>query len=110
MTDDGLILTFDRKFYYQTAYRNLQSIREAIQQKTGTATNVVLAFSDNPNNNVAEESAPEEEPAPQEEAPQPESVQEEQTSPAEATTATRTEEQKNLINDLILCFDGREEN
>ena len=109
MTDDGLILTFDRKFYYQTAYRNLQSIREAIHQKTGTATNVVLAFSDNPNNNVDEESAPEE-PAPQEEAPQPESIQEEQTSPAEATTATRTEEQKNLINDLILCFDGREEN
>ena len=109
MTNDGLILTFDRKFYYQTAYRNLQSIREAIQQKTGTDTNVVLAFSDNPNNNVAEESAPAQEPAPVEEAPQPESVQEDQPSSAENTSETRSEEQKNLINDLILCFDGREE-
>ena len=110
MTNDGLILTFDRKFYYQTAYRNLQSTREAIQKKTGTDINVVLAFSDNPNNNVTEESAPAEEPAPQEEAPQPEAVQEEQTQSAENAPAPKSEEQRNLINDLILCFDGREEN
>ena len=44
-----------------------------------------------------------------EEAPQPESVQEDQPSSAENTSETRSEEQKNLINDLILCFDGREE-
>ena len=120
ITNDGLILTFDRKFYYQTAHRNLQSIREAIQKKTGTDINVVLAFSDNPNNNVPEESAQAEEPAPQEEVPQtqnpqpepaqPESVQEEQNAPAANTSETKSEEQKNLINDLILCFDGREEN
>ena len=120
-TNDGLILTFDRKFYYQTAYRNLQSIREAIQKKTGTDINVVLAFSDNPNNNVPVESAPPDEPAPREEtpqqeenpqteAPQPEDAQKEQSAPAGNSSANRSEEQKNLINDLILCFDGREEN
>ena len=34
-TDDGLVLTFDKKFYYQTAYRNLQSIRERNSEEGG---------------------------------------------------------------------------
>ena len=110
LTNDGLVLTFDKKFYYQTAYRNLQNIREAIQKKTGTDINVVLAFSDNPNNNVTEESAPAQEPAPQEETPQPEIVQEQQSTSEGSASTERSEEQRNLINDLILCFDGREEN
>ena len=54
-TDDGLVLTFDKKFYYQTAYRNLQSIRETIQTRLRSNVNVILAFSDNPNNVVSED-------------------------------------------------------
>ena len=117
MTDDGLILTFDKKFYYQTAYRNIISIRETIQKKAGSDINVILAFSDNPNNAVSEEPAEQtaeaeqqavETPAPQQEQSEPEAepVQEE-SRPA---SGGMSEEQKNLISDLILCFDGREEN
>jgi len=118
MTDDGLVLTFDRKFYYQTAYRNIMSIREAIQKKTGTDINVVLTFSDNPNNAVSEEQAepkaePEQPAVPETPAPQPEQrepKQEPAPAAAQPVSGGMSDEQKNLINDLILCFDGREEN
>ena len=118
-TDDGLVLTFDKKFYYQTAYRNLQSIRETIQTRLRGNVNVILAFSDNPNNSVLEEQpavAPAEPaPEPQEER-KPEVEQEPQIAdetPAPekpSISSGMSDEQKNLINDLILCFDGREEN
>ena len=110
-TDDGLVLTFDKKFYYQTAYRNLQSIRETIQTRLRGNVNVILAFSDNPNNSVSDEQSVA---APAE--PVPEAQQETpitETAPAPekpAISSGMSDEQKNLINDLILCFDGREEN
>ena len=110
-TDDGLVLTFDKKFYYQTAYRNLQSIRETIQTRLRGNVNVILAFSDNPNNSVSDEQSVA---APAE--PVPETQQETpitETAPAPekpAISSGMSDEQKNLINDLILCFDGREEN
>ena len=116
-TDDGLVLTFDKKFYYQTAYRNLQSIRETIQTRLRSNVNVILAFSDNPNNVVSED-APST-PAVQQESPKaeekPAEEQEEATQPScepekPAISSGMSDEQKNLINDLILCFDGREEN
>ena len=116
-TDDGLVLTFDKKFYYQTAYRNLQSIRETIQTRLRSNVNVILAFSDNPNNVVSED-APST-PAVQQESPRaeekPAEEQEEATQPScepekPAISSGMSDEQKNLINDLILCFDGREEN
>ena len=118
MTDDGLVLTFDKKFYYQTAYRNIMSIRETIQKKAGSDINVILTFSDNPNNAVSEEPAepkaePEqptvqETPAPQQEQKEPEN--EPDPAASQPASAGMNDEQKNLINDLILCFDGREEN
>ena len=118
MTDDGLVLTFDRKFYYQTAYRNIASVREAIQKKAGAEVNVVLAFSDNPNNAVSEEPAdpkaePEQPAIKETSAPQPEQNEpepEQVLAAAQPVSGGMSEEQKNLINDLILCFDGREEN
>ena len=118
MTDDGLVLTFDKKFYYQTAYRNIMSIRETIQKKAGSDINVILTFSDNPNNAVSEEPAepkaePEQPavqgtPAPQQEQKEPE--HEPEPAASQPASAGMNDEQKNLINDLILCFDGREEN
>lgn len=121
MTDDGLVLTFDRKFYYQTAYRNIASIREAIQKKAGTDVNVVLAFSDNPNNAVSDAPAqtepeqrqaeqPSEPEVPTQETPEQNPEPEEAKPAAQPISGGMNEEQKNLINDLILCFDGREEN
>ena len=118
MTDDGLVITFDKKFYYQTAYRNIMGIRESIQKKAGSDINVVLSFSDNPNNAVSEEPAepktePEqpavqETPAPQQEQSEPEA--EPAPAASQPVSSGMSDEQKNLINDLILCFDGREEN
>ena len=110
-TDDGLVLTFDKKFYYQTAYRNLQSIRETIQTRLRGNINVILAFSDNPNNSVSDEqsvAAPAETvPETQQETP----ITETAPAPEKPTISSgMSDEQKNLINDLILCFDGREEN
>lgn len=125
MTDDGLVLTFDKKFYYQTAYRNIVNVREAIQKKAGTDVNVVLAFSDNPNNAVSDapdRQEPERQPeqpskpetsepeAPTQEAPEQNPEPEEAKPAAQPISGGMNEEQKNLINDLILCFDGREEN
>ena len=72
---------------------------------------MILAFSDNPNNSVSDEQSVA---APAE--PVPETQQETpitETAPAPekpAISSGMSDEQKNLINDLILCFDGREEN
>ena len=125
-TDDGLILVFDNKFYYQMAFRGLQGTRERIQAKCGKEINVVLNYSepaapapapveeneDAPSASAEEAPAPVETPVAEETAAEPaveaEPVEE---SPSEQMQgiSERTEEQKNLIEDIILCFDGREE-
>ena len=104
------------------AYRGLQGTRERIQAKCGKEINVILNYSEP----SAPAPAPVEEkeaevPAPAEEAPvQAEEPSAEET-PAEAETpeespsvqmqsvSERTDEQKNLIEDILICFDGREE-
>ncbi|MBR2282526.1 MAG: DNA polymerase III subunit gamma/tau [Spirochaetales bacterium] len=133
-TEDGLVLTFNNKFFYQMAYRNLVNVREKIQQRTSPDLNVVLSYSENIMDAPAP--APEPEPVPTAEEPHADSAPEAAAS-EEATTAVveepaetveteepevvepsacekpqnekRTEEQRNLLNDLMLCFDGREE-
>ncbi len=144
-TEDGLVLTFNNKFFYQMAYRNLVNVREKIQQRTSPDLNVVLSFSESldaaspakteapapvekpaePEPAAAsapEEPKPETAPTPVAEAPveivqepAPEEVQEvEEPEVVEAcakpqSVSKMSEEQRNLLNDLILCFDGREE-
>ncbi len=147
-TEDGLVLTFNNKFFYQMAYRNLVNVREKIQQRTSPELNVVLSFSESlaETPEKAETPAPEqkpaepepvaappvEEPAPQPE-PEPQPVEEapleepqepsaeeppaeEEPEVVEACAKPQSvedskilDERKNLLNDLILCFDGREE-
>ena len=118
-TDDGLVLVYDNKFYYQMAYRGLQGTRDRIKEKCGKDINVVLNYSestapaepaepaqDSPEEQEkekAETSAPEPEAVPkQEEIPQ-------ETEEPSAPISKMSEEQKNLVSDIILCFDGREE-
>ncbi len=147
-TEDGLVLTFNNKFFYQMAYRNLVNVREKIQQRTSPDLNVVLSFSENimdepeapaqiqqepePEVNpqpvatpapevepvvetsqieTTEEpvSEPEAEPEPQEEASEAEEPEVVEACAKPQNISGKTEEQKNLLNDLILCFDGREE-
>ena len=128
-TEDGLVLVYDSKFYYQMAYRDLHGTRERIQTRCGKDINVVLNYSESTPPAPAEEKAPEpeaptEEPVAEEPAPvETPSVEEApvEEAPAEAepaeeslpeqpgSMAKRTEEQKNLIDDILLCFDGREE-
>ena len=108
LMDDSLILVFGQKLFYQIALQNIETIRKEIKEKTASDLNVVLSFSGNNEQTPAPEPevqqpAAEPEPEEKEEAPscQPEKPQQEASS--------RTDEQKNLINDIILCFDGREE-
>lgn len=145
-TEDGLVLTFNNKFFYQMAYRNLVNVREKIQQRTSPDLNVVLSYSENIMDTPATapvEAAPVVEPEP-EPAPVSEPVPEPVQAPVEAAPAEpipseeptaveepveteepevvdacacekpqgpakMSEEQRNLLNDLMLCFDGREE-
>lgn len=129
-TDDGLVLVYDNKFYYQMAIKDRQKTKEKIQSKYGKDVNVIPAFSEpsapapavaeRPEAPVIEQKAaptPEPEPAP---------VQEELTLEAEDPSSNEdavddvssepvgcasqmTEEQKNIIYDIMLCFDGLEE-
>jgi len=102
-TDDGLVLVFDNRFFYQMAHREIDSIRERIREKTSEQTNIIISFSESlakgPETPEPEKEAePEKEP---EAAPAPE--------PPKPAVSSMSEDQKNLVNDIILCFDGREE-
>ena len=123
--NDGLVLCFANKLFYQLALRSLQKVRDDVSAKLGVQTNIVLALSER------NETQPQPEPAvqaPLNEAVPPETpakAQPVQTPPkpepqaavpiqGAAPTQVKTmnaleEERKNLINDLILAFDGREE-
>lgn len=123
--NDGLVLCFANKLFYQLALRSLQKVKDDVSAKLGAQTNVVLALSE------MNETQPQPEPAvqaPLNEAVPPETpakAQPVQTPPkpepqaavpiqGAAPTQVKTmnaleEERKNLINDLILAFDGREE-
>ncbi len=103
-TEDGLVLVFNSRFLYQNAYRNLSDVKEKIHQKTASEINIVLSYSEPPQSQnpepAAEEKASQSDPAPQQEKTQ---------EPVQAQAPSLSEEQKNLITDLMLCFDGREE-
>lgn len=121
--NDGLVLCFVNKLFYQLALRSLQKIKDDISSRIGTGTNIVLALSErnsdqqpqvqqNPSvaTNVQEMQRPiprqEERPQPTAEI-QPQTVQ--QSQPVVKTENALEEERKNLVNDLILAFDGKEE-
>ena len=109
-TDMGLVLGFNSRLFYQTANRNKAMVEEKLRDKTGCGVNVVLSYSEPPEPKIPETPAPqapvrqpEEKPAP---APE---VMEESPKPRPQEQAPMSDEQKNLITDLMLCFDGREE-
>lgn len=116
VTDDGLVLVFTDKFYYQMAYRDLHGARERVQTKCGKEINVILTYSEATAPapvQVEGEQSPAEEPkdaptAEPEAAPAQEELSMETEEPA-APISKMSEEQKNLVNDIILCFDGMEE-
>lgn len=146
-TDDGLVLTFSSKFFYQVAYRNIKNIREDIASKVGSEINVVLSYSEkqepvtsSPSIEPVEQAKPvEPTPAPQmpeprkEETnpktteqiltemrpqvqtespavePKPEPRQEVEEPQGAVSASKMSDEQKNLVSDLIIAFAGREE-
>lgn len=129
--NDGLVLCFANKLFYQLALRSLQKVKDDVSAKLGAQTNVVLALSERnetqPQPEPAvqaplNEAAPPETPAkaqPVQTPPKPEpqaAVPIQGAAPTQSTAPTQVktmnaleEERKNLINDLILAFDGREE-
>ena len=111
------------------AIRSRLGTQDRIRERCGKDINVVPSYSESAAPAPAVEKAPEPE-APAEEPIAEEPVQEEtpaveeppaeepsvEAEPAEESLsepddpmAKRTEEQKNLIDDILLCFDGREE-
>ncbi len=129
--NDGLVLCFANKLFYQLALRSLQKVKDDVSAKLGAQTNLVLALSERnetqPQPEPAvqaplNEAAPPETPAkaqPVQTPPKPEpqaTVPIQSAAPTQSTAPTQVktmnaleEERKNLINDLILAFDGREE-
>ena len=101
-TDDGLVLVFNSRLFYQTAYRNLSDVKARIHKKTDSEINIVLSYSE-----AQEQKTPEPEPEPQK--PQPQNIPEQEKPEPKVQAPSMSEEQKNLITDLMLCFDGREE-
>ena len=102
----GLVLFFNSRLFFQTANRNADAVREKIRQKTGPDVNIIFSFSDNKETTAPEPvEEPQEEEKPAEEEPQ---IKEEK-KPEPVKESSMSEEQKNLITDLMLCFDGREE-
>ena len=121
--NDGLVLCFVNKLFYQLALRSLQKIKDDISSRIGTGTNIVLALSERnsdqqpqvqQNPSVAANVQEIQRPVPrQEERPQPTAAIQPQTvqqsQPMVKTENALEEERKNLVNDLILAFDGKEE-
>lgn len=129
--NDGLVLCFANKLFYQLALKSLQKVKDDVSAKFGTQTNVVLALSERNKTQPQPEPAvqaplneavPPETPAkaqPVQTPPKPEpqaTVPIQGAAPTQSTAPTQVktmnaleEERKNLINDLILAFDGREE-
>lgn len=129
--NDGLVLCFANKLFYQLALRSLQKVKDDVSAKLGAQTNVVLALSERNETQPQPEPAvqaplneavPPETPAkaqPVQTPPKPEpqaTVPIQSAAPTQSTAPTQVktmnaleEERKNLINDLILAFDGREE-
>lgn len=129
--DDGLVLCFANKLFYQLALRSLQKVKDDVSAKLGAQKNVVLALSERNETQPQpepvvqaplNEAVPPETPAkaqPVQTPPKPEpqaAVPIQGAAPTQSTAPTQVktmnaleEERKNLINDLILAFDGREE-
>ena len=102
----GLVLFFNSRLFFQTANRNADAVREKIRQKTGPDVNIIFSFSDNKETTAP---APVEEPQEEEKPAKEEPQIKEEKKPEPVKESSMSEEQKNLITDLMLCFDGREE-
>lgn len=123
--NDGLVLCFANKLFYQLALRSLQKVKDDVSAKLGAQTNVVLALSERnetqPQPEPAvqaplNEAAPPETPAKAQPVQTPQKPESQAAVPIQGAAPTQVktmnaleEERKNLINDLILAFDGREE-
>ncbi len=123
--NEGLVICFANKLFYQLALRSLQKIKDDISAKLGTQTNVVLALSERNEaqpqpepsaqtplkGTTTPETPAKVEPTPEAQKPEPLVAEPIQSAapPQVKTMNALEEERKNLINDLILAFDGREE-
>lgn len=123
--DNGLVLCFANKLFYQLALRSLQKVKDDVSAKLGAQANVVLALSERNETQPQPEPAvqaplneavPPETPAKAQPVQTPQKPESQAAVPIQGAAPTQVktmnaleEERKNLINDLILAFDGREE-
>ena len=121
-TNDGLILTFTSRFFFQVANKDIDSLRQKLRNKTGNHDlNVVLTFSESTTSaegsatGVAKSTAGSATQATTakvapvvDERPVADSVAAGPRS-GNSGLGEREAAKTNLVRDLILCFDGREE-
>lgn len=123
--NDGLILEFSNKLCYQLALNSRQKTREDIKERTGIEVNIVISFSETKTQEQEIHDAlplGQSTPASPLQAPIEEKYKEDErnassvniqnqsnTSSQIKSLSALEEERKNLVNDLILAFDGKEE-
>lgn len=106
-TEQGFVIEFGSRFYYQLALQNIETVRKKIQDVLGQSTNVVLSFSEKLEEERKQEIQKENEEKQKKE--QQEALQaKEQIKPQEKAPVI-DENHKYFVDDLITAFRGHEE-
>lgn len=96
-TDQGLVLEFGSRFFYQAALKDIEGIRARIQEATQTNTNVIISFSEHLEELRNEQFRKEEE----------------QKASVKKTYSTEIKEEdldgKHVVDDIMSMFKGHEE-
>lgn len=96
-TEDGIILAFGSKFYFETAQRELDVIRNNIRTALGENVNVVVTFSESLAQQRNEELAKQE------------PVVQMPVQPSPKPIEVRPETSSSVVDDFITAFGGHEE-
>lgn len=119
--NDGLILEFGNKLCYQLALNSRQKVKEGIKERTGIEVNIVPSLSETQNQEesslqtssqvmqTSQEMRTSQLAQTSQITNSLQTTQNSQAGPQIKSLNTLEEERKNLVNDLILAFDGKEE-
>lgn len=119
--NNGLILEFGNKLCYQLALNSRQKVKEGIKERTGIEVNIVPSLSETQNQaesslqtssqvmQTSQEMKTSQLAQMSQTTSSLQNSQNSQTEPQIKSLSTLEEERKNLVNDLILAFDGKEE-
>lgn len=90
-TDEGIVLSFGSKFYFESAQRDIDEIRKNVRSVLGENENVIISFSESLAQKHSEE------------------IKREEAQPTEQAQPIVMEEGKSFVDDLMTAFGGHEE-